>query len=456
MNQKVKIIFEGREEVLNTINSGGSIVELLGLPVEKKCALIGAEIKLVKKIGQGVQGEVFLIDFPGKGEKMYVVKKSDLTLSVITGFKDTVIEELDEEDLTWEDIENWQPSEYKNEWGQGSGIVSVIIPPKMCRLDKPKKFRSIPPGKNMFMNIPKGSYLCDDESFSEFCIAVYTGTLYRDNICINFFNTYSMFTCLDSKTNDFAEYKQYIFMDKIDGELENYVSCIALDKYIKYGEYSEDSEDIMNGIYIQTLFAIATYQAKFKISHNDLHTGNVFVEFVTEKTEFNGKKLMPAEYYHYEINGKSIYFPAIPVIVKIGDYGKSVKYSEPIIGDKMVFDTGYEQHDGTGPWIPNIYFAQYDSLYFTISYIISCGSVVSKLGSLIPECVKYMCKGDFNQGWPNVYGYLFGQGYIRRGNSRPDLDRLDEVKSSADVLENFIQPIYSKKPKGKIVTLGVI
>jgi len=453
MNQKVKIIFEGREEVLNTINSGGSIVELLGLPVENKCALIGAEIKLVKKIGQGVQGEVFLIDFPGKGEKMYVVKKSDLTLSVITGFKDTVIEGLDDEDLTWEDIEHWQPSEYKNEWGQGSGIVSVVIPPKLCRTDKIKKFRSIPAGKDVFVSIPKGSYLCDNESFSEFCIAVYTGTLYRNNICINFFNTYSMFTCLDRKTNDFAEYKQYIFMDKIDGELENYVSCISLDKYIKYGQHNED---IMNGIYIQTLFAIAAYQAKFKISHNDLHTDNVFVEFVTEKTEFKGKKLIDADYYHYEIDGKSIYFPAIPVIAKIGDYGKSVKYTEPIIGDKFVFVTGYDQGDGTGPWIPNIYFPQYDSLYFTTSYVRSCGVVASKLGSLIPACIRYMCKSDYTQGWPNVQGYLVGQGYIKKGNNRPCFDRLDEVKSSADALENFIQPIYSKKPKGEIITLGVI
>ena len=213
---------------------------------------------------------------------------------------------------------------------------------------------------------------------------------------------------------------------------------------------------IMNGIYIQTLFAIASYQAKFKISHNDLHTGNVFVEFVTEKTEFNEKKLIEADYYHYEINGKSIYFPAIPVIVKIGDYGKSVKYTEPIIGDKYVFDSGYEQGDGTGPWIPNTYLAQYDSLYFTTSYIMVYGYFVNKLGSLIPECVKYMCDGDPTQGWPNVYGYLRGEGYIRGGNSRPYFNRLNEVKSSADVLENFIQPKYSKKPKGKIITLGVI
>lgn len=454
MNQKVKIIFEGREEVLDTIDSGGSIVELLGLPVEDKCALIGAEIKLVKKLGKGAQGEAFLIDFPGKGEKLYVVKKSDLTLSVITGFKDTVIEELDDEDLTWEDIEYWQPPGYKNEWGKGSGIVSVIIPPKLCRLNKPKKFLSIPSGDvHKYITIPTGSYLCEDESFSEFCIAVYTGTLYRDNTCINFFNTYSMFTCLDRKTNDFAEYKQYIFMDKIDGELDKYVSCLALAKYIKQGKHNED---MMNGIYIQTLFAIAAYQAKFKISHNDLHTKNVFVEFVTEKTEFKGKKLIEADYYHYEINGKSIYFPAIPVIVKIGDYGKSVKYTEPIIGDKMVFDTGYEQFDGTGPWIPNIFVPQYDSLYFTTSYIIECGNTINKLGSLIPACVRYMCEGDYTQGWPNVYAYLFGQGYIRSRNSRPDLGRLGEVKSSIDVLENFIQPIYSKKPEGKIVTLGVI
>jgi hypothetical protein len=55
-----------------------------------------------------------------------------------------------------------------------------------------------------------------------------------------------------------------------------------------------------------------------------------------------------------------------------------------------------------------------------------------------------------------VYAYLFGQGYIRRENDRPSLNLLDKVKTSADVLENFIQPLYGKKPKGEIITIGVI
>lgn len=450
MEKKVKIIFEGRDEVLNVINSGGNIVELLGLPKENKCALIGAEIKLGKQLGKGVQGEVFLIEFPGMGEKLYVVKKSDLTLSVITGSHDKVLQHLKYENLTLEDVEYWQPP---NPYGKMNGsYMSIIIPPKMCRTFEDIEYNPIPRIKGSpKIKIPKGSYLCENESFSEFCISVYTGTLYRKSTCINFFNIYSMFTCLESRGANFAEYKQYTFMDKIDGELAKFTSCLSLEKYLKFDGHSED---MINGVYIQTLFAIAAYQSKFMISHNDLHTGNVFVEFVTEKTEFKGKKIIEADYYHYKIGKSNIYFPATPVIVKIGDYGKSVKYTSPIIGDEYVFESGYDQNDGGGPWMPNIFIASYDSLYFTSFYVHHFGGYVSKLGSLIPKCVKYMCEGIKLSN--NIYTDLMEQKFIRYSNARPILEKLVNVKSSADVLEKIIAPLYIKPSNGKIVTLGTI
>jgi serine/threonine protein kinase len=449
MEEKVKIIFEGREEVLNVINSGGNIVELLGLPKENKCALIGAEIKLGKQLGKGIQGEVFLIEFPGMGEKLYVVKKSELTLSVISGSYDNILQQLKDENLTLEEILRWQPS---NIYRKMDSYMSVIIPPKMCRTTEDIEYTSIPRIKgSQKIKIPKGSYLCDNESFSEFCISVYTGTLYRKSVCINFFNIYSMFTCLESRGTNFAEYKQYTFMDKIDGELAKFASCLSLEKYLTFDGHSED---MINGVYIQTLFAIAIYQSEFMISHNDLHTGNVFVEFVTDKTEFKGKKLIKADYYHYKIGESNIYFPAIPVIVKIGDYGKSVKYTKPMIGDKYVFENGYDQGDGGGPWMPNKFIPSYDSLYFTSYYIHHFKGHVSNLGSLIPKCVKYMCNRIKLSD--NIYDDLIKQKFITYSNARPILENLMGVKSANDVLKKIIAPLYTKPSKGKIITLGSI
>ena len=74
MEEKIRVIFEGNEELLNIISTHDEISKILGVPNEK-CPLIDTEIKLTKEIGRGNFGTVFLITFPGLGAKKYVVKK---------------------------------------------------------------------------------------------------------------------------------------------------------------------------------------------------------------------------------------------------------------------------------------------------------------------------------------------------------------------------------------------
>jgi serine/threonine protein kinase len=495
MNKEVKLIFEGKEEILDTINSGGEIVELLGLPRENKCTLIGSEIRLTKLLGQGLYGKVFAIEFPGMGEKLYVVKKSQLSLQIYSGTQTKIERYLENElETDWNGVSKWQPEEYIDAWENANHYdkVSVVIPPKMCIIQDEQKYPAIPSNilvTNPITNtsslkysndylyeritgiiIPKGSYVCTDNAFSELVIAVYTGKLYRDGKCINFFNTYTMFTCLtppeDEDTDDdegqldypYKRYTQFTFMDKIDGELRKYRSCITWDRYI---EENRISPDIVNGVYVQTLFAIAAYQHYCSVSHNDLHSGNVFVEFVTDKTMYNGKYVKDYDYFHYSIDygGKvrNIYIPAIPLIVKIGDYGLSIKYSKPIVGPLEVFNDGMDTNDGTGAWIPNIFMPQYDNLYFTADCVLSLvkDRMAHNATKLMNDCVEYMCDIKLNVLEPMDY-QLINEGYIKPSNARPVLDKLIDVKSAIQVLLNPVSGHYGVKPKGKILTLGKI
>jgi serine/threonine protein kinase len=476
MEKEIKVIFEGQDEIIKAIDSQSEIVTLLGLPSEK-CALIGSKIKLIKLLGKGAQGTVFQIEFPGMGEKIYVAKKANMTLEVYNTQQSKAEKYLDKINLTWADIRDWQSSKNVDKWENANPYdkVSIVIPPKMC-LSNQRIFEAIPSnvkynsdlpytndGKHI--DIPKGSYICNNQSFSELAIAIYVGKLYRDNICINFFNTYSMFTCVNQKqyNSDFNEYTQYTFMDKIDGALNNYHQCIKWNKYIE--ENKRISPNITDGIYIQTLFAIAAYQHYNRISHNDLHLGNLFVEFVTSETTYNGEKLIDADFYHYSIGGNDIYIPAIPVLAKIGDFGLSIKYTEPIIGCLEVFEDGMNTNDGTGAWIPTVYIPQYDSLYFTGVYIIGVvkAIVYENATDMMRDCMTFMCPNINAESFKNttphttILTLLTKEGYLKPSNYRPVLNKLAEVKNARETLLGPVMKYYSTKPKsGKIITIGKI
>ncbi len=481
MEKEIKVIFEGQDEIISTIDSESEIVKLLGLPSEK-CALINTKIKLTKKLGEGVNGQAFQIEFPGMGDKLYVAKKTQLTLQVFNGDRGKADKFLDKENLTWDTIRDWQPKKNVTIFENANYYdkISIVIPPKMCLVKEVKRFPSIPTNygythgshmnysdNGLTFTVPKGSYVCENNTFSELVIAVYAGKLYRDAVCINFFNTYSMFTCVNAKqyARDFNEYTQFTFMDKIDRDLWKIRGCVTMDKYIE--ENKRISPNITNGIYVQTLFAIAAYQQQYKISHNDLHLENVFVEFVTDKTMFNGEKVKDADYYHYSIGGNDIYIPAIPVIVKIGDFGLSTKYSKPIIGSLEVFEDGMDTEDGTGSWIPNVYVPQYDSLYFTTRYIhgVVKDNKFLNTTDLIYDCITFMCPDMFDPikrilnrvAEVSIIKELTDKGYIKPSNIRPVLTKLIDVKNARQTLLGpVIQHYYTWPNSGKIITLGKI
>lgn len=451
MSGKLDIIFNGNEKVLRTVNNGDPLVSSLAIPSEEACSLFGKEIKLGEMIGQGSFGKAFLIDVPGKGKRKYVVKRGDVEVISLILNKSGVMKKNIPEEM-WR---AFNPGFNMSDFDKKSLLVNVPEDfGRSCLTNAPRKFERIPEGtkflgmlKDKETVVPAGSYLCETNTYSEYFIGAMVGEAYRKGECINFFDVYSMFTCpADSP----KKYYQYIVMDKIDGEFEKGASCSKASTYLKHVP-DDHIFDVQRGVFIQTMFAIAFYQSKYQLSHNDLHTNNLFVEYVTDETQFNDEFLIEAEWYHYHLSEakgdvRDVYFPAIPVVAKIGDFGLSVKYSEPIVGDITVFRTGYDQYDGDGPWIPNVYIPSYDAIYFANYYnnLIQGDPEDKKKDTFLGNCLEYLMKGDVN--------------IINWHNFRPYLNKIEGFPTAEDLLRSdVVQKQFGQKPKsGKIVTLGVL
>src|SRR5207253_8165165 len=172
----------------------------------------------------------------------------------------------------------------------------------------------------------------------------------------------------------------------------------------------------------------------------------------------NGDYLYDADYYHYSIDGYDIYFPAIPLIIKIGDYDHSVKYSNPIVGDMSIFEDHY------GSTMPNRFIAGYDSLYSSAFFLKMLGG--DARGTLLRGVIKYICgtTSDDYGNKPNGYkaslwDYMVSKG-ITGSNSRPTMisTLLNSIISAEDILKSNLMNKYRNRPMNatKIVTLGVL
>ena len=306
----------------------------------------------------------------------------------------------------------------------------------------------------------KKTYVFSTEHEKEYLIGRLLGSSYMNMDCINFFNVYDYKDCN-------GEY--YTLMDKVSGTFKSGANCMPL---INYNIASND-EDIFINSMVQVLFAIAYYQTKWKISHNDLHSNNIFVEYVNEETTYKGEKLINADYYHYKVGSKDFYIHASPVIVKIGDYGLAEKYSEPVIISEYSYCDGNEimacKHAGGWETIPPEYIPQYDSFV----------AVSSVFDDIYPGKVKRVKrKGGKRKGGKrkgrkrtksssnnNIIDATYK--YIRSSCPedifRPYKNKklLCDLKKSPTALDYFINSgipdKFSKKPtSGNIITIGTI
>jgi hypothetical protein len=187
--------------------------------------------------------------------------------------------------------------------------------------------------------------------------------------------------------------------------------------------------------------------------------GNIFIKYIDKDTEFMGKKLMNYSHFHYRIGNKNIYTPFVPFIIKIGDFGVSVKYNDPVIGnissivndwaDKLIYT-------------PNWFSKCYDVVYSIFAILLGrkfdkkLRPFIEKIiNNSLGDAVKFTDKGK-------IFIYDMDRNKINEEISRMKVETLEKnfghVTAEELLFDKSIFPVsfYKKPSKGRIITLGQI
>lgn len=464
-----KIFDDERDKLLFVILNGKSITKVMTDP-NPICSLLENDIKFGKKLGEGNFGEVFEIEFPGKGTRRYAVKKAEVKGLIYSKPKftksKTFLDLEDEYKIKAEKIIQYNGIQSEPNQDIGPGYIFIPLFMKGC-LTKTNVSYPRFDGRG-YVDFYAGEHICEPPETksmatlyagstptSEFAISVLAGSLYRSGRSINFLDVFYFATCAGDHKKGISN--QYTFMELIDSSFRKSLKCICeidynRQKTLIFKTNADAATKAMESICIQIIHSIYVYQTVYKIVHGDLHDDNVFLEFVNEKTQWKGQKLIEADYYEYKIDGKSLYIPGgreCPFIVKIGDWGIACKYLEPKIANKMTIKTGYDQYDGNGPWIPNFYTEMYD-LYMIMDILYTS----NPSNKLIQNILSWIL------GVPPTEKDL-SAAKIFRDTTRPDIPSMSKNMykhvSAKNLLTqaSFMDKYYIKPPKdSKIILIG--
>jgi len=236
---------------------------------------------------------------------------------------------------------------------------------------------------------------------------------------------------------------EYIQGDQLQKTLPSLVSA------------NPNDDDLIASIVIQTIFAISVLQRKFGIQHNDLHLGNIMLqELITGDgipAMFGLYDLSQAEYLKYEIDGKEIYLKNNGFLVKIVDFGYSVKYSEPIIGRK-------DLARGTGPFARVVVPAWQDTSYdFLLFFFGMCRRFDKNSMFLRNLFSKVFLDGKVDYSDSMFVSVMDGirEIYTAKNSTRPALFGLSKFPWEF-LLDEELVGKYTQKPNSnaKVVTVG--
>jgi hypothetical protein len=261
-------------------------------------------------------------------------------------------------------------------------------------------------GKTVF---PDGSYSCDGE-FSEFIISLFVADLMRKKQSINFLDTFYFARCINKDS-----FIHFMFMEKADTTLRKELAYLS-------------NEDI-NSLYIQLLHALAFIQHKYLIVHSDLHLDNILLKMI--KTT--------AACRTYKFDNETIYAPPCKYIAFPADWGMSVKYSKPMVGNVNVLKGFY------GDSTPNFFSSAYDILFLTKSFLLEMKKH-SLTSNFIERIYDWMIFKTVDVE-PKLIYYFKNDSITYRPLSSA-LDTYFSHVSPLNILNNFdLMGDYVKKPK---------
>ena len=467
MNEgQIKEFFRGElNELESIVTLNSSIVNYLSNQ-NSVCndKFILDKIKNARLLGEGAQGYVVLMR--GEGGRSYVVKHGDpLNIELQQNIKNRRLEDVAREigKRYMLDVQTI----IKINGNDPNKIVNEIYIPHYAKICLTNKTMSFPiydtitnpiqqfridsemskfPDRYEMIVLPAGSYICDQEVYSEFVNGVFCAELLNSGVSINFMDIFGFITC------DLIEKPvQFIFMEVLGGS------------FIKDSDppNTEASDFVLSDImktkanFVQIFHALGVLQRAYNALHADLHVHNIFYKKIEEEKTFNGENLMNADYFHYKILDIDLYIPSsqIKYIMKIGDLGRMFKFSPPYVGSELTIST----YANASPNWPS---PTYDMIFFTLHLFYTI-----KRQRMNDTSIPYIM---------SVISKLLGQSRtiseqeLRKFKSFPDqpsrlmpieIMKIDKyginpysILSETELFGEYIIP----KPNGKIITLGVI
>ena len=393
----VKLLHKGRNEILNIINRDGEMMQYFTdlRRAPRMCPLIDASYEKVP-LGKGVQGEVFALTDSQGESKEYVVKVADSGLYKLVSTpysgptttlkkiakKVELSRKIDrsaflaingglnkkiEEGSIYIDVFPRYESGYNSDGLKCKIQHSVSVHKFFWDVEEnpgnsePVVYKRV--YVDEYFTYPKGSYLCSLVTQPEYVILLLCADLYNSGRCMNFIDVFGFSTCPVLKKEPHVgssdhRLKDYIFMQRIDGDLEGLAKSNLTDT---------QRGIIGDSIIGQILFSVAIMNRLLGVYHHDLHMKNIFLVKSWKHASLDERGISnKVKYVSYHVDGTKVYIPFAGYVVKIGDYGFATKFSNPVIGSKE--HTIQSKYEMIPRWRDDAYDTMYSSLVIYILF----------------------------------------------------------------------------------------
>ncbi len=465
---------DGRQEVLELIDTDQEIVDtLLGKYSNSfrgfECPILNSKIS--KKLGGGNQGAAYLFDLDDGTTREYVIKVSPNPLFDVkekalvskTAKKMKDIEPLARKTNKVPDYIFYSLNGGNDVVVQPGGTYLTVKSTKKkvfkCLLSSDvvveKYWNKLRVATGTYEReytgetflYPRGSYICDSPSHTEYVISLLCRDILVSEICINFLDIFGFSMCAQEDG-----LKDYTFMQRIHGDIN------------QFADRTDLTPAFFDSILIQAMFAISAYKRTHNIQHNDLHCGNVFMEDLTRSTSgvlFRGQDVKKATHFEYIVDGTSLFVQNHNILVRIGDFGFSVAYGKKIIAPAFVSTHTSKQ---TGKNYPSWKLDSYDILLLASDFFSAfgdrCPMACRLLAFILDDTVTLTKDDEYEEAYymgntrEDTLTDLWNQWYAQdlRPNFRNYPYSVEELITNPKIVgkETFV------RPAGNVVLLGEV